>query len=179
MDREYSAFDLARYILKKKCIDEGYVIANLQLQNVLYRIQERFLKEKGHKAFSDQLVACSCGALVPKIYTEYGVYGADVIVWIPNGNDIISIDDKDKVLIDGIVEEERKLTLWQSMDKVRREGGLWREVYDKGKGEGKEITVEMIKEYLRKQQKPTEQKPTVNKDCVRFVLQKIKELFSV
>ena len=175
---EYSAFDLARYVLKK-CIDENYGIANLQLQNILYRIQEGFLKEKGHKAFSDKLVACSCGACAPKVYTEYGVHGVDTIVWIPDKPDIISVDDKDKALIDGIVEEEMKLTLSQSMDKTWREGGLWREVYDKGKGEGKEITVEMIKEYLQKQQKPTEQKPTVNKDCVRFVLQKIKELFSL
>lgn len=179
MDREYSAFDLARYILKKKCIDEGYVIANLQLQNVLYRIQERFLKEKGHKAFPDPLVVCACGAYVPKVYAKYSILGINTIVWIPHGNDIISIDYKDKALIDGIVEEERKLTLSQSMCKIWREGGLWREVYDKGKGEGKEITVEMIKEYLRKQKKPTEQKPTVNKNCVRFVLQKLKELFSV
>lgn len=175
---EYSAFDLARYVLKK-CIDDNRPIANLQLQKILYCIQESFLKEKGHRAFSDKLVACSCGAYVPKIYTEYGVHGVDTIVWIPDEPDIISIDDKDKALIDGIVEEEMKLTLSQSMDKTWREGGLWREVYDKSKGEGKEITVEMIKEYLQKQQKPTEQKPTVNKDCVRFVLQKIKELFSV
>jgi uncharacterized phage-associated protein len=175
---EYSAFDLARYILKK-CIDEDHPIANLQLQKILYCIQEGFLKEKGCRAFADPLRVSSCGAYVPSIYTEYGVHEISTIVWIPDENDIISIDDKDKVLIDSIVEEEMKLTLWQSMDKTWREGGLWREVYDKGKGDGKEITVEMIKEYLQKQQKPTEKKPTVNKDCVRFVLQKLKELFSV
>lgn len=60
MDTEYSAFDLARYVLKK-CIDENHPVCNLQLQKILYYIQECFLKEKDRKAFPEPIEAWQFG----------------------------------------------------------------------------------------------------------------------
>lgn len=176
---EYSAFDLARYILKK-CIDDENVICNFQLQRILYYIQECFLREKGHEAFPESIEAWQYGPVVPEVYDHYCLYGGQTIVWMPEDErNIILEDEKDKALIDEIVEKGRNIDPWDTIYLTKKELGAWVEVYDNGKGKGKEITVEMIKEYLRKQKKPTEQKPTVNKNCVHFVLQKIKELFSV
>ena len=72
---EYSAFDLARYVLKK-CIDEDHPISNLQLQKILYYIQECFLKEKDRKAFSEPIEAWQFGPVIPKVYDEYCIYGS-------------------------------------------------------------------------------------------------------
>lgn len=176
---EYSAFDLARYILKK-CIDDENVICNLQLQKILYCIQECFLREKGHEAFSEPIEAWQFGPVVPEVYDHYCIYGGKTIVWIPEDErNIILKDEKDKALIDGIVEEKMNIDPWDTVQLTKKELGAWAEVYDNGNGAYKEIPIETIKKYLQKQQKPTGQKPTVNKSNVHFVLQKIKELFSV
>jgi len=174
MDREYSAFDLARYILKK-CIDEDHPISNLQLQKILYCIQECFLREKGHEAFPESIEAWQFGPVVPKVYDECRIYGGRTIVWMSEDErNIILKDEKDKALIDGIVEEKRNIDPWDTVQLTKKELGAWAEVYDNGNGAYKEIPIETIKKYLQKQQKST-----VNKSKVRFVLQKIKELFSV
>lgn len=147
---EYSAFDLARYILKK-CIDENRVIANLQLQKILYCIQESFLKEKGHKAFSEPIEAWQFGPVVPEIYDHYRIYGCKTIVWIPEDErNIILKDEKDKALIDGIVEEKRNIDPWDTVQLTKKELGAWAEVYDNGNGAYKEIPIETIKKYLQK-----------------------------
>ena len=146
---EYSAFDLARYILKK-CIDEDHPISNLQLQKILYYIQECFLKEKDRKAFPERIEAWQFGPVIPKVYDEYRIYGGRTIVWILDAPDNVSIDKEDKVLIDGIVEEKRKLDPWEMVQETHKEGGAWAKIYDKGKGAYKEIPIETIKDYLGK-----------------------------
>lgn len=149
MDAKYSAFDLARYVLKKS-IDDEHLISNLQLQKALYRIQVSFLKEKGRRAFPEPIeVSVGC-PYVPKLYDHYCIYGGRTIPWIPDAQDVISINKKDKALIDGIIEEEEKLDPWESPWEDYKEKGAVTEVYNKGKGEGEEITIETIKKYLRK-----------------------------
>lgn len=171
---EYSAFDLARYVLKK-CIDDENVICNLQLQKVLYCIQECFLREKGHEAFPESIEAWQFGPVVPKVYDHYRIYGCKSIVWIPEDErNTILEDEKDKALIDEIVEKERNIDPWDTVQLTKKELGAWAEVYADGRGAYKEIPIETIKKHL-----PKRVKPTVNKDCVRFVLQKVKELFSL
>ena len=174
MDREYSAFNLARYILKK-CIDDENVICNLQLQKILYCIQECFLREKNCKAFPEPIEAWQFGPVVPRVYDYYRIYGGRTIVWMPEDErNIILENEKDKALIDEIVEEKRNIDPWDTIQLTKKELGAWVEVYDNGNGAYKEIPIETIKKHLEKQQKPT-----VNKSKIRFVLQKIKELFSV
>lgn len=149
MDVKYSAFDLARYVLKK-CIDENHPISNLQLQKILYYIQECFLKEKDRKAFPEPIEAWQFGPVVPKVYDEYRIYGGRTIVWILDASDNVSIDKEDKVLIDGIVEEKRELDPWNMVQETHKEGGAWAKIYDKGRGAYKVIPIETIKDYLRK-----------------------------
>ncbi len=146
---EYSAFDLARYVLKK-CIDEDHPISNLQLQKILYYIQECFLKEKDRKAFSEPIEAWQFGPVVPKVYDEYRIYGGRTIVWILDAPDNVSIDKEDKVLIDGIVEEKRNLDPWEMVQETHKEGGAWAKIYDDGRGAYKEIPTEMIRKCPQK-----------------------------
>ena len=172
-DREYSAFDLARYVLKK-CIDEDHPISNLQLQKILYCIQECFLKEKHRRAFSEPIEAWQFGPVVPEVYDEYRIYGGRTIVWMPDAHDNVAWkEEEDKKLIDNIVEEKRKLDPWNMVQETHKEDGAWAKIYDGGKGAYKEISIEMIKKHLLKREKPA-----VKKGGVRFVLQKIKELLS-
>jgi uncharacterized phage-associated protein len=148
---EYSAFDLARYVLKK-CIDEDHYISNVQLQKILYCIQESFLREKHRKAFSEPIEAWQYGPVVPKVYDKYCIYGGRTIVWIPNDPDIVLKDEKDKALIDKIVEEKREVDPWETVQKTFKEGGAWAKVYDNGKGAYKEIPVKIMKDYLGKRE---------------------------
>lgn len=152
MDAKYSAFDLARYILKK-CIDENHPISNLQLQKILYCIQECFLKEKDRKAFSEPIEAWQFGPVVPEVYDEYRIYGGRTIVWMPEQDRAFCPDEKDKKMIDDIIETKRLIDPWDLSHFER--GVVWRAVYDNGRGAYKEIPVELIKEKYTNHQKDT------------------------
>ena len=147
---EYSAFDLARYVLKK-CIDEDHPISNLQLHKILYYIQKCFLREKKCRAFSEPVEAWQFGPVVPEVYDEYRIYGGRTIVWIPDAHDNVAWkDEKDKKLIDNIVEEKRKLDPWDMVQETHKEGGVWAKIYAGGEGAYHEIPVEMLREEAEK-----------------------------
>lgn len=151
MDAKYSAFDLARYILKK-CIDENCVIVNLQLQNILYHIQGSFITEKGCRAFSEVIEAWQLGPVVPEVYDEYRIHGGKTIVWMPKEDRAFRLDEKDKKMIDGIIETKRLIDPWDTSHSERDE--VWRMVYDNGRGAYKEIPVELIEEkYMNPKEK--------------------------
>ena len=52
--------DLALYIVNK-CVNEGCLVTNLQLQKVLYYIQVEFLQKKGVLIFEDSIEAWKFG----------------------------------------------------------------------------------------------------------------------
>ena len=151
MSKEYKALDLAKYIVQK-CIDDDCPISHLQLQKILYFIQEAFLRN-GHPAFPDPIEAWQFGSVVPIVYNKYRIYGGKTIVWIPDTFKDVSWEDME--LINGIVHEKRKLDPWEMVQETHRDGGAWAETYDEGKGRHKEIPIETIKKFLQKKQIPT------------------------
>lgn len=127
----YAALDIAKYVVTK-CKRDGKPISNLQLQKILYYIQRDYL-QSGSMAFQDSIEAWRFGPVVPKVY--YYFCGAGSMPLIPlvefDGNTISAYD---KMRIDGIVEEKRKLSAWSMVSETHREGGAWDITYQNGKG---------------------------------------------
>ena len=152
MSKEYKALDLAKYIVQK-CIDDDCPISHLQLQKILYFIQEAFLRN-GHPAFPDPIEAWQFGPVVPDVYNHYCVKGAMPILGIPeefqtDDDKIPEIDEDVRQIVDRVAEEKRKLSPWDMVQATHEDGGPWDETYENGKGNRCEIPIERIKESFK------------------------------
>lgn len=138
----YAALDIAKYVVTK-CKRDGKPISNLQLQKILYYIQRDYLRS-GSIAFQDSIEAWRFGPVVPKVY--YYFCGAGSMPLIPlvefEGNTISAYD---KIRIDRIVEEKRKLSAWSMVSETHHEGGAWDITYQNGKGYRRVIDINLIR----------------------------------
>lgn len=138
----YPAIELAKYIVKK-CSNENEPISNLQLQKILYYIQRDYLKS-GSVAFSDKIEAWQFGPVVPNVYYHFCSYGS-MPISRNYKNKNIEIDVEDAAIIDTIVEEKRRLEPWDLVNDTHKKGGAWDLIYENGKGNHKEIPLELIR----------------------------------
>lgn len=136
----YSGLDLSKYIVSK-CIEDGLPISNLQLQKILYYIQEDFLK-RGEVAFSDSIEAWQFGPVVPNVYYHYCGYGA-MPISITKESFVIS--PRDASYIDKIIEEKRALNPWDMVAETHKENGAWAKIYKRGVGNHCVIPTDLIK----------------------------------
>lgn len=136
----YQAIVLAKYIVTK-CTREGHPISNLQLQKILYYIQEYYVKHN-NQAFVDDIEAWQFGPVVPAVYYRFCGFGAMPIT-SQYDETILS---KDQFMVDPIVEEKRLLCPWDMVNDTHRPGGAWEQTYQKGKGNGKVIPLSLIKD---------------------------------
>ena len=136
----YDVIDLSKYIITR-CTDSDTPITNLQLQHILYLIQKAFLK-KDEYAFVEGIEAWSFGPAVPKAYYRFCGYG---VMPISERYHVSKIDERDRLLIDRIIEKETKMRPWELLRKVRAEGGAWAQIYNNGKGFRKVIPSGLIK----------------------------------
>lgn len=127
----YAAIDLSKYIVSK-CIKDGHPISNLQLQIILYYIQESFLKEKGVRAFSDDIESWRYGEpVVPNVYYRCCGFGA-MPIYISMGE--YSINPSDQNLINPIIENIREkfdVYFWGLVKDIYRSGLMCDKVFDK------------------------------------------------
>ena len=98
----YKALDIARYIIFY-CKENGYYISNLKLQKILYFVQAEFLVSIQIPCFRENIEAWDFGPVVPEVYHEYKHFGSSNI--IEDSTDIIDLSERDKVLLEGIVDE--------------------------------------------------------------------------
>lgn len=133
---KYNAIDIAKYIISK-CTRDDKPISNLQLQKILYFIQRDYLKNNKYPLFEDDIEAWQFGPVVPEVYYAFCGMGSMKII----GEYITSqsIDDKDKVFIDAIVETKRVKTPWALVEESHTPGGAWDAVYQNGIGDHKVI----------------------------------------
>ena len=75
----YTASDLAKYIIYECSNERQNPISNLQLQKILYYIQGYFYKRFDIPAFEDKISCWTFGPVVPEVYFEYNIYGANKI----------------------------------------------------------------------------------------------------
>ena len=136
----YTALDLSKYIVSK-CIDDGHLISNLQLQKILYYIQKDFLS-RDDIAFSYDVEAWQFGPVVPNVYYYYCGYGAMPIL---SAQEKFDVDSKDKDIINTIVESKRSLDPWEMVAETHKANGAWDHIYKKGLGNHKVIPIDLIK----------------------------------
>ena len=137
----YNAIDLAIYIINK-CIDDKETINNLQLQAILYYIQKEYLQKYDRPIFYDVIEAWKFGPVVPNVFYKYCGFGATPISW---ELDKFNIEYEDKEIIDFIIESKRKLYPWQLFDKITSPNSPWDLIYNKEKGNEREIPIYLIK----------------------------------
>lgn len=144
-ERMYPVKGLANYIVAK-CIRDKQPIPNISLQQILYMIQREFLRLKGEPAFSECIVAWDFGAVVPEAYYYFCGAGA-MPISICDMEKIPNIDERDKRIIDRLLESKRGLTYWDLSLEIKRKGGAWDMTYRNGAGNEAVIPVKAIKEY--------------------------------
>ena len=126
----YSAYTITDYILWW-CQQNDTLISNLKLQKILYLIQANFLYEKGVPCFRDDIEAWSFGVVVPNVYHKYKVYGGASIPIIKKLNCPHCIYNKDKVLIDEILDWCKQYSS-ASLTNLTMNQTPWEETYVKG-----------------------------------------------
>lgn len=125
------AVDVAKYIISI-CEKEKNAITNMQLQKLLYCVQQRFLSETGVPAFDDSIEAWAFGPVVPTAYYRFGGFGVMPIT-MTYPTEELDLSKKDKKIIRSVVKEKLALSLWDLIDEITGDGGAWSRVYkDKG-----------------------------------------------
>ena len=126
----YSVNTIVDYILWW-CQKNDTLISNLKLQKILYFIQANFLYEKGIPCFGDNIEAWSFGVVIPKAYHKYKMYGGASIPIIKKLNCPFNVYNKDKILIDKILDTCMKYSS-TSLTNLTMNQTPWEEVYIKG-----------------------------------------------
>lgn len=137
----YSATQIAHYIVSK-CIDDNCPITNLQLQNILYYIQIKYLKNN-ELAFYDDIEAWQFGAVIPSVYYKYCGFG---VMPITLKLEVNNIDSSDANRFNTVINEKRKLFLWDISDEIYKSRGAWSKAYKNGIGNKTVIPISLIQE---------------------------------
>lgn len=126
-----TAVEVAEYIVGI-CIKDKKAITNMQLQKLLYCVQERFLRETREPAFDDSIEAWGFGPVVPTTYYRFSGFGVMPITMMLS-TEKLSLRKNDKTIIRSVVKEKLALPIWNLIDEITGDGGVWSRVY-KSKG---------------------------------------------
>lgn len=138
----YSAVDLSKYIITK-CTEDSHPIANIQLQKILYFIQEQYLRQRSKPLFPEKIEAWQFGPVVPEVYYCFCGFGSMPIIERYSDS---SIEPTDNTIVNSVTEDLRELDPWDLVEKTHKPGGAWDRVYNGGKGKGREIPLSFIRE---------------------------------
>lgn len=140
----YSALEVSKYILSY-CSKSGSPISNLQLQKILYFLQGEYYRRTFEPLFEEDICAWKFGPVVPEVYYEFCVYGGAAIV---NQYEYeVDIYDEDKVIINEIVDERKKVPVWKLVQETHENGTPWHKVFTT-RGDRAMIPKTLISEYF-------------------------------
>ena len=145
MCKTVTALQLAHYVLQYTT-QRNIRITHLQLQKVLYYIQGYHLREFGQPLFEDKIYAWQYGPVVKSVYANYFIYGA-LPLRVTERKELY-VDEKQKTLINHVVEEKTKLRAAQLVAATHSEMP-WKSLAELAKaGQRPEITIESMKAYF-------------------------------
>lgn len=145
MCKTVTALQLAHYVLQYTT-QRDIRITHLQLQKVLYYIQGYHLREFGQPLFEDKIYAWQYGPVVKSVYANYFIYGA-LPLRVTEEKELY-VDEKQKALINHVVEEKTKLRAAQLVAATHSETP-WKSLAELAKaGQRPEITIESMKAYF-------------------------------
>lgn len=126
-----TAQDVAKYIVSKT-IEEGWMVTNVELQEILYLVDRLHVDIVGRRMFLDKFEEAGFGPRIPNVYYNYAGFGAGPIV-ISTEKVILGKDEQN--LINHVLEEVRGLEPWELAEKVKG----WNDSADSGIPESGEI----------------------------------------
>lgn len=126
-----SVFALARYIVNKS-VQDGEPVTNHGLQQILFCIQSRFLRN-GKAAFDEEFEAWKSGPVVPEVYNHlFRFHERPIDSFIATGDEY-DMTDAEKAEIDDIILASRLLTVDEVSLLIEQPGGAWSRTYGDGK----------------------------------------------
>ena len=156
----YSAMKVARYIIahEKGCRRS---VTNLRLQKLLYFVQAQFLVERNEPCFDAEIEAWDFGPVVPSVYREFKVFGANEIPRIDfyydmnyNSDTFLdkievtteNFDNQERIIIEKVIDAFGRLSA-NELVRLTHAQDPWKNAYKKNKNET--IENESIKEYFK------------------------------
>ena len=140
----YDVHVVANYIIAK-CNELQYEISNLRLQKLLYYVQGYFFKIHNESAFDSNICNWPYGPVVPEIYYEYCIYGANPILFEDDKleDTINRIKNRNhRRLVDTIIKKCNDYTPGQLVDHTHNETP-WKDTV-----RGSVISSEKIQDYF-------------------------------
>ena len=160
MNEAKSAIDVARYIINY-CHDHDMPISNLKLQKLLYLVQGVSLALRDIPMFEDEIEAWDFGPVVPSVYREFKVFGANEIPRIDfyydmnfNSDTFLdkievtteNFDNQERIIIEKVIDAFGHLSA-NELVRLTHAQDPWKNAYKKSKNET--IKNESIKEYFK------------------------------
>lgn len=136
----YNIINLSWFIIRR-CAKQKHPISNLQLQKMLYFLQKLNLEKTGKALFNNKIVAWQFGPVIREAYCEFSIYSSLRIM--PNDYDPNPNIELEQFLLDEI-DNRAKQKPWSMVDETHQGGKAWDLIYKNGKGNGKEIPLELI-----------------------------------
>ncbi|MDL2310474.1 DUF4065 domain-containing protein [Peptostreptococcaceae bacterium OttesenSCG-928-C18] len=136
----YKALEVAKYVINKG-IEKNTPISNLQLQKILYYMQEYNLKNYNTPLFEDNFEAWQFGPVIATVYHEYSSNGGSKIDRMQNIESKIEVPEN----MDIMIEEKMKLNPWDLVNDTHSKDKPWYYVYN-NRGNKATISKELIKE---------------------------------
>ncbi len=132
MDRRYSVREVAHHIVDL-CARESEPISNLQLQKILYFVQQQYAWETGRLLFDDAFEAWQYGPVQPEVYREYASLGGAKIRKV-YGTSLLASDEKATQVVVSVTRRGRSQNLWRLVDATHVKGSPWDRTYRGGLG---------------------------------------------
>lgn len=137
----YNAIELAWFILRR-CADNGTPISNLQLQKILFFLQRLYLKKLNKPLFFNKIFAWQFGPVVRDVYYKFAIFSSVRI--IPSKLDPTPDFDLPDFILNEI-DSRAKQKPWDMVDETHQKGTPWALIYQNGRGNGREIPLELIR----------------------------------
>lgn len=132
MNRRYSAREVAHHIVDL-CARESEPVSNLQLQKILYFVQQQYARETGGLLFDDSFEAWQYGPVQPGVYREYASLGGAKIRKVYGGS-VLASDATASCVVDSVTRRWRSQNPWRLVDATHVKGSPWDRTYRGGLG---------------------------------------------
>jgi len=156
VEGKYSGLDVAWYVVDYvKQIEEE--ITNLQLQKIIYYIQETFVKKKGVPLFYTPIEAWKLGPVVREVYNYYKGFANHSIS--DTGTPLENFTEDETDGMNEVVKRLINIDKWDLVDRthgVGRKDGVetpWQRTYQNGLGKSEVIEISTIMEFIKEEQR--------------------------
>lgn len=139
-----NAFELSKIVIDY-CFKLEYPITNLQLQKILYYIQKEFLNIFGKPAFEDAIEAWKFGPVVPSVYYQFCMFGANRIMMHYTNTKKEEYSMSELEVVKKVIIRCIKKNPWSLVEETHAKGKAWERVFY-SRNTSKIIPLRLIKE---------------------------------